>query len=88
MDGFQNQASKANKKVQSVGFTKHFPKNFMHPYGETVRSHMSSTADFNPKLKPFTCEWFARPSVGVSELAATVDANLVLIAKLMKLSEN
>ena len=54
MDGYQNQASKANKKVQSVGFTKHFPKNFMHPYGETVRPHMGTTADFNPKLKPFT----------------------------------
>ena len=60
----------------------------MHPYGETVRPHMGTTADFNCKLKSFTCKWLARPSVAVSELAATVDANLVLIAKLMKLSEN
>ena len=88
MDGYQNQASKANKKVQSVEFTKHFPKNFMHPYGETVRPHMGTTADFNRKLKSSTCEWLARPFVAASELAATVDANLVLIAKLMKLSEN
>ena len=56
MDGYQNQASEANKKVQSVGVTKHFPKDFMHPYGETVHPHMGTTADFNRKLKPFTCE--------------------------------
>ena len=50
MDGYQNQASKANQKVQSFGFTKHFPKDFMRPYGETVRPHMGTTADFNRKL--------------------------------------
>ena len=76
MDGYQNQASKANKKVQSVGFTKHIPKDFMRPNSETVRPHMGTTADFDHKLKPFTCEWLARPSVAASELATTVDANL------------
>ena len=77
MNGYQNQASKANKKVQSVGFTEHFSKDFMHPYGETIHPHMGTAADFNRKLKPFTCEWLARPSVAASKLAATVDANLV-----------
>ena len=56
MNGYQNQASKANKKVQSFGFSKNFPKDFMHPYGETDRLHMGTAADFNRKLKPFTCE--------------------------------
>ena len=69
MNGYQNQASKANKKVQSFGFTTHFPKDFMRPYGETDRPHMGTAADFNRKLKPFTCEWLARPSVAASELA-------------------
>ena len=44
----------------------------MHPYGETVHPHMGTAADFNRKLKPFTCEWLARPSVAASELAAAM----------------
>ena len=87
MDGYQNQGSKANKKVQSVGFTKHFSKDFMHPYGETVRPRMGTTAGFNRKLKPFTCEWLARPSVAASKLAATVDANLDKLTDLAPLAE-
>ena len=66
MNGYQNQASKANKKVHSFGFTKHFSKDFMHPYGETDRPHMGTAANFNRKL---TCEWLARPSGAASELA-------------------
>ena len=50
MNGYQNQASKVNKKVQSFGFTKHFPKDFKRPYAETDRPHMGTAADFNCKL--------------------------------------
>ena len=53
MDGHQNPASKSNKKVQLFGFTKHFPKDFMRPYGETDRPHMGTTADVNRKA--FCC---------------------------------
>ena len=66
------------KKFSQLDLLNTFQKNFMHPYAETVRPHMGTTADFNCKLKPFTCEWLARLFVAASELAATVDANLVL----------
>ena len=53
----------------------------MRSYNETVRPHMGTTADFNHKLKPFTCEWLARP------FAATVDANLDKLTDLAALAE-
>ena len=83
----KKQTSKVNKNVESVQFKHQFPKDFIRPYGETVRPAMATTSDFKCKLKPFTCEWLARLFVDASELTATIDSSLEKLTNLTAFSE-
>jgi hypothetical protein len=66
--------SPAKDKAKGVQRFKHFPTNFVRPYGPTAFSPGDETI-WN-RLQTFNCELLQRPKVGISELAASIEADL------------
>lgn len=70
--------SPAKEKIKGVQWFKHFPTNFVRPYGPTV-VHPTDQTIWN-RLQTFNCELLQRPKVGVSELAGSIEGNLNSLA--------
>ena len=59
---------------KGIQWFKHFPVNFVTPYGPT--KDVPTTQTIWNRLQTFNCELFQRPKVGVSELASSVQNNI------------
>lgn len=68
---------KSPQTPPAVSFFKHFPINFLRPYG--VAYPAPTETEIMDRLKPLNCEWFGRPAVAISEFAATIQGNLDLL---------
>ena len=66
--------SPAKDKIKGVQWFKHFPTNFVRPYGPTV-AYPSDETIWN-RLQTFNCELLQRPKVGISELASSIEPTL------------
>nr|CAB3263329.1 uncharacterized protein LOC108950742 [Phallusia mammillata] len=55
---------------------KHFPKDFLRPYGlAIVGTEATDNDSIQRRLKPVSCEWLNRPGIAVSEFIATLEQN-------------
>ena len=59
-----------DKKMKGVGFFRHYPMNFLKPYGQAEPYPTDAMARFC--LRPDGCEWLRRPHVATSALALTI----------------
>ena len=62
---------------RNVSYGKHFPHTFLAPYGRVYEPQ--DDVDLIQRLRPYTCEWFKRPDVAMSEFAHTVRDNMPLL---------
>ena len=62
---------------KGIQWFKHFPVNFVTPYGST--KDVQTTQTIWNRLQTFNCELLQRPKVGVSELASSVQNNIELL---------
>jgi hypothetical protein len=70
----QSTQSPGKDKSKGVQWFKHFPTNFVRPYGPTVVCPSDETI-WN-RLQPFNCKLLEQPKVGISEQAASIEPNL------------
>ena len=66
-------------KGKAVNYYRHFPTNFLSPYGET--RGVPDKDDIFKRLKPFNCEWLSRPRTALSEMADTIVSNVKHVEK-------
>ena len=65
--------------AKGVSYFNHFPPNFLAPYGKASQAPDGETID--RRTNAMSCEWLTRPAVAVSEFAATMRENLVLLSE-------
>ena len=70
---------KAQGKSPGVQWWQQYARSFVTPYGEAEKAPEPSKI-FN-RLQPFTCEWFSRPDVALSEYCHTMTANIPILEK-------
>lgn len=61
-------------KYAAVTWYNHFPNQLIRPYGKIEAA--LTTKQIKEKLNPKNCEWFTRPKVAMSEMAATSSENI------------
>ncbi|XP_078487882.1 uncharacterized protein LOC144745821 isoform X2 [Ciona intestinalis] len=68
-------SSKKRENSGKINYFQQFPKDFLRPYGVATLPRTATDEDFKMKLKNFTCEWFTRPGIALSELTETTTKN-------------
>ena len=63
------------RSSRGVNFYQQFVRSFIRPYGPADSAPNDET--IFRRIKPFTCEWLVRPKVALSELAETLQKNMV-----------
>lgn len=76
-----NMSGQSKDDIQRVAYYSNFPKDFFRPYGYAYTDDVTSTEKMQQKLKPFNCEWLARPQVAASEAASTIQENIKTLCK-------
>ena len=71
---YKAQSPKPLGSPKAVSFFKHFPTNFLRPYG--LADNAPSEESIFRRLAPLNCEWLLRPCVAASEFADTMNQNL------------
>lgn len=71
---YKAQSPKPSGSPKAVSFFKHFPTNFLRPYG--LADNAPSEETIFRRLAPLNCEWLLRPRVAASEFADTMTQNL------------
>ena len=66
--------SPGKDKIKGVQWFKHFPTNFLHPYGPTVAYPSDET--IWSRLQTFNSELLQRPKLGILELASSIEPTL------------
>lgn len=70
---------KTSNKPAGVQWWQQYPRSFVTPYGPADNAPPPSKI-FH-RLQPFTCEWFTRPDVALSEYSHTITSNIPLLQK-------
>lgn len=67
------------EKPTTVNFFRHFPINFLRPYG-VADTQMNDEKIFK-RLGPVNCEWLLRPHIAMSEFADTITKNMNMLSE-------